>query len=89
VLVNRTADAVQSGELLTPGGIVAVSVTNTIGGPALEHPVYYNSVNASGQVVSSTTGTDPTGQPGASNGGAISCPTALESIPPLDPVITC
>jgi hypothetical protein len=88
VLVNRTADAVQTGRLRTPGGDVDVPVTTTIGGPALEHAVYYYTSNGC-TFNWNTTGTDPIGQPGASNGGAISCPTALESIAPLDPVIVC
>lgn len=77
VLVNRTQDAVTAAELLIGGAQVRVTVTATTpGGPALKYPLYI-------------AGADPTGQAGGCCGGAVACPTAVDQIAPLDPVIVC
>jgi hypothetical protein len=77
VLVNRTQDAVTAAELFIGGAQVRVTVTAiTPGGPALKYPL-------------AIAGADPTGQAGGCCGGAVACPTAVDQIAPLDPVIVC
>ncbi len=71
VMVNRTNDAVTAA--LFTDGVGRITVTNTIGGPAMALPM-------------SLAGADPTGVP---SDYGVSCPTAVDQIAPLDPAIVC